>query len=675
MTKFSIPIATAIVLFPFIALLITVPFMVHKYRKLGSVPLSHALIVYSFVFYLMCAYFLVLLPLPADRTAYVAYAATPQLQPFYFLRAFSAITTANIADFTTWIQVVTKPTIYEAFFNVLLLLPLGAYLRYYFKRTWWQTLIIGFLVSLSFELTQLTGIWGIYEHPYRLFDVDDLITNTFGAMLGFWLTGPIMRILPDMRIVEREAKRRGRCASATRRALSFVIDLALAAALALATFVVTKDYFDTNLFVDTLRQSAFWVSVLFGLVVTFALIPLITKGQTVGQKMLNLQVVKTNLTKASWLTVAGRYTVLFVLLLIPTWVFSQIIGLSSMPTTTGELKEVASSALHGPRVLMALWGIGILTWAASLIIRAINAAKNNEELIMLNGIITNTRVMTLDGLNRAQAKHRVLTVSEVVALEQSLAQSGTPLDELMRRAGQAVAAEVQAYVPDPAPVVILAGSGNNGGDGWVCGRILATAGWPVTLITPKIHELITAEPARSESIATIAETSANQTPFKVLVAPEPEALAAELDNAAAIVDAMLGTGFEGESVREPYATWINLANKRRFVGYASSRKNLLTSSRLPINSRNTQGLKHARFTQKAKEAPFALAVDTPSGLSAQTGNAALPRFYADETITMLAFKPGLLKRGSARITGQVELAELVSPDMWPDTVSECTTTQ
>ena len=49
---------------------------------------------------------------------------------------------------------------------------------------------------------RLTGLLGIYEHPYRLFDVDDLIVNTLGAMVGFWLVGPALRVLPDMRLVK-----------------------------------------------------------------------------------------------------------------------------------------------------------------------------------------------------------------------------------------------------------------------------------------------------------------------------------------------------------------------------------------------------------------------------------------------------------------------------------------
>lgn len=79
MSKFVMPITTAVLLFPLIAALITAPFLIYKYRKVGSVPWLHAAAMYSFVFYLMCAYFLVLLPLPADRTAVVAYAQTPRL--------------------------------------------------------------------------------------------------------------------------------------------------------------------------------------------------------------------------------------------------------------------------------------------------------------------------------------------------------------------------------------------------------------------------------------------------------------------------------------------------------------------------------------------------------------------------------------------------------------------
>jgi glycopeptide antibiotics resistance protein len=45
--------------------------------------------------------------------------------------------------------------------------------------------LMGFGLSLSIELTQLTGVWGLYACAYRKFDADDLILNTLGAAIGF----------------------------------------------------------------------------------------------------------------------------------------------------------------------------------------------------------------------------------------------------------------------------------------------------------------------------------------------------------------------------------------------------------------------------------------------------------------------------------------------------------
>ena len=53
-----------------------------------------------------------------------------------------------------------------------------------------------------------------------------------------------------------------------------------------------------------------------------------------------------------------------------------------------------------------------------------------------------------------------------------------------------------------------------------------------------------------------------------------------------------------------------------------------------------------------------VAADVPSGLSAQTGVAAMPCVRADETVTMLAFKPGLLAPGAAACVGELSLAPL-----------------
>ena len=43
-------------------------------------------------------------------------------------------------------------------------------------------------IAIIFELTQLSGLYFIYPRSYRLADVNDLINNTVGGMVGYWLT-------------------------------------------------------------------------------------------------------------------------------------------------------------------------------------------------------------------------------------------------------------------------------------------------------------------------------------------------------------------------------------------------------------------------------------------------------------------------------------------------------
>jgi hypothetical protein len=52
---------------------------------------------------------------------------------------------------------------------------------------------VGFVVSLLIETTQLTGVWTLYACPYRLFDVDDLVVNTAGAVAGSLLSAIFVR--------------------------------------------------------------------------------------------------------------------------------------------------------------------------------------------------------------------------------------------------------------------------------------------------------------------------------------------------------------------------------------------------------------------------------------------------------------------------------------------------
>lgn len=218
----------------------------------------------------------------------------------------------------------------------------------------------------------------------------------------------------------------------------------------------------------------------------------------------------------------------------------------------------------------------------------------------------------------------VMDVAEVVALEQRIAQKGTSLYTLMTRAGKAVADAVFQYAPVGSRVVILAGSGNNGGDGWVTAEDLAKQGYEVVLFTQAPADEIKAEPAKTAALK--AETTGS---FRIEVAPELAAVERELQCADVIVDAILGTGFSHSEVREPYASWINLANEA-----------------------------HDEEGEGESKGAWLIAVDCPSGLNAQTGVPAQACIRADETVTMLAVKTGLLAFEAAPYVGQLRLALL-----------------
>lgn len=166
--------------------------MIYQYRRFGPYP-GCATRSCVLVRVLPLCYFLVLLPL---KTARLSFMRTParavQLVhgswPKRRSRRAIRPPTAALRD----------PYVYEAFFNVLLLVPLGMYLRYYFRRTWWQTLAIGFLGDAVVRDDQLTGS-GAHEHPPPV-HVDDHAEHA-GAMIGFWTVGPAMRVLPDIRLV------------------------------------------------------------------------------------------------------------------------------------------------------------------------------------------------------------------------------------------------------------------------------------------------------------------------------------------------------------------------------------------------------------------------------------------------------------------------------------------
>lgn len=212
-----------------------------------------------------------------------------------------------------------------------------------------------------------------------------------------------------------------------------------------------------------------------------------------------------------------------------------------------------------------------------------------------------------------------LDVVQVVATEQAIAADGTPLAELMDRAGCALAHRVHAVRPD-ARVAILCGNGNNGGDGWVAARELSAMEHEVALVCARMPEELKAQPAHDAALAALPALQAAS--VRILANPDVQTLAEALSDADVIIDAILGTGFAGASVKAPFDCWIEAANTRRGDG------------------------------------AYTVACDAPSGLNAQTGSASTPCITADETVTMIVSKTGLHAAGAARYCGEVHIAPL-----------------
>ncbi len=195
MHEYLIPLYLLYLFSPLITVLFFIPCMIYQQRKYGCLYLYRAAIMYLFSLYLVCLYFYIITPLPSID--YVLANPLPmkiQLHPFAFAYDFaeqaywiiSGIGTVNISH-SAWFQTLG---------NIVVFMPFGIFLSYYFHYSLKWAVFLSFCLSLFCELTQLSGLYGIYPAPYRLFDINDLMFNTFGGMLGHLAAPFLTRKLP-----------------------------------------------------------------------------------------------------------------------------------------------------------------------------------------------------------------------------------------------------------------------------------------------------------------------------------------------------------------------------------------------------------------------------------------------------------------------------------------------
>ena len=307
------PILTAMWLFPFVAVVITLPYMVYQYWRYGSIPLLRTAILYSFVLYLMCAYFLTMLPLPSREL--VASLTSPylQLEPFKDVVTWIQKSGFVLSDVSTWKKLIINRDLFVMVANVVMTIPLGIYLRYYFECSWKKTFLIALGVSLIFELTQLSALFGIYPRPYRLCETDDLITNTLGGMIGYWLAKPLIRILPSKERMNEIAYTRGRHVSVTRRVTAALLDWFVLGIVAIFMLIWIKPLRD--LILQSTVSSWLWAfGILYvGLVILYFIIgEWLQKGLTFGKRLTHLRLIddRDGSRPKLWQS-AVRYTLLY----------------------------------------------------------------------------------------------------------------------------------------------------------------------------------------------------------------------------------------------------------------------------------------------------------------------------------------------------------------------------
>lgn len=272
-------IKSAFLIFPLLAFLITLPYLLLQYHKYGSVPLIRSSIVYTFILYLLTAYFLVILPLPNKEEVLTMPAKIPQLTPLSFLGDFIE----TLKEASSVLSFLKSPIVYTTLFNIAITIPFGIYLRYYFKKKWYTTIIYTFILSLFFELTQLTGLYGIYPKAYRLFDVDDLIINTLGGTLGYLITPIVTCFLPARDEIDKMSYKKGKIVSIYRRLLAFLIDL----------FVFTTLLLVILILLTLLNYDNFMLALIISISIYYIILPTLTSS-TLGKYLVKIKLNNNN---------------------------------------------------------------------------------------------------------------------------------------------------------------------------------------------------------------------------------------------------------------------------------------------------------------------------------------------------------------------------------------------
>ena len=221
MSSFALPFRVAVVGGVVLFALLLVPVLVVQYRRYGRLSPRRVLAVSAVCVYAVALVAYTFLPLPTSQAnCGRSGGAGVQLVPFRFVR--------DIVRETSGLGVVgtlTSTVTLQVVFNVALFVPFGLLVRRFGGRPLGVTTLLGLLTSLAIEATQGTAFWGLYDCAWRVADVDDLIANTTGALLGALLAPRFLAWLPRPAQLAPRRLEPTRV-TAVRRWLGMAVDLA-----------------------------------------------------------------------------------------------------------------------------------------------------------------------------------------------------------------------------------------------------------------------------------------------------------------------------------------------------------------------------------------------------------------------------------------------------------------
>ena len=188
--NYSENFAAALVLWPALSFLLTLPILAYLYHRDGRLRFGTFVGAYLTVLYVCGLGCFTLYPLPqGDAGLGIAYGVAPNFNPMNFMN--------DIAKDGL-------KAVFQLAFNVVFFMPLGFIAGRLLRLRFLPSVLLGLAASLLIEVSQLTGLFGIYPYAYRCCDVDDVITNTLGAALGWvcaWLLG---RVVPPGQLADAE---------------------------------------------------------------------------------------------------------------------------------------------------------------------------------------------------------------------------------------------------------------------------------------------------------------------------------------------------------------------------------------------------------------------------------------------------------------------------------------